>query len=417
MDISYLKSTMTLDEFRKSLSERDLKGLDSEFTYSTRKLVSLFKADGAHLNRWWVLTPVEWSCPCCKRSKSQIVRLNKNNYLTCQLHEHHDHMEEVVRTLFEKYSTSKKQQVADELSERFAIKSAFSLSAYDKTIVCFDCNKADADAKKIVKAHNFFSFSPKEISEFVIASPNKEHQINEEVAKKVWERVQPIFHIRMEMAERFAMIAAEKKDWYQPSEETSRQIERRSKWLFEHNNLLEIDKYEPEKILYNTEHFKGPNNSWRLKGNPLITKRPSKEELSYLISTKGKYWERYDENWKCPGCFRQKYECVRPSNKNKWVLEIKSAPLFFDEIFDINNQADPMCIDCMNTAIELGREVIKQTGECFDFPSSAVTLRELRQVVIPRPHSKHLFKNQIIDQIIPSMVSRFKEFLEQDKAK
>ena len=48
---------MTLDEFRNSLSERDLKGLDSEFTYSTRKLVTLFNADGAHLNRWWVLTP------------------------------------------------------------------------------------------------------------------------------------------------------------------------------------------------------------------------------------------------------------------------------------------------------------------------------------------------------------------------
>lgn len=408
---------MTLDEFRNSLSERDLKGLDSEFTYSTKKLVSLFKADGAHLNRWWVLTPVDWSCPCCKRSKSQIVRLNKNNYLTCQLHEHHDHMEEVVRTLFENYSTLKKQQVADELSERFAIKSAFSLSAYDKTIVCFDCNKADADAKKIVKAHKFFSFSPKEISEFVIASPNEEHQINEEIAKKVWERVQPIFQIRMQMAEKFAMIAAEKNDWYQPSEQTSRQIEIRAKWFFEYNNLLEIDKYEPEKILYNTEYFKGPNNSWRLKSNPLIEKSPSKEELSYLISVKGKYWERYDDNWTCPGCFRTKYECVRPSNKSKWVLEIKSAPLFFDGIFNINNQADPMCIDCMNTAIELGREVIKQTGECFSFPSSAVTLNELRQIVIPRPHSKHLFKNQIIDKIIPTMVNRFKEFLEQDQAK
>ena len=76
---------MTLDEFRNSLSERDLKGLDSEFTYSTRKLVTLFNADGAHLNRWWVLTPVEWSCPCCRRSKSQIVRLNKNDNLFCDL--------------------------------------------------------------------------------------------------------------------------------------------------------------------------------------------------------------------------------------------------------------------------------------------------------------------------------------------
>mgnify|MGYP003606805984 CR=1 FL=1 len=408
---------MTLDEFRNSLSERDLKGLDSEFTLSTRKLVTLFNADGAHLNRWWVLTPVEWTCPCCRRLKSQIVRLNKNNYLTCQLHEHHDHMVEVVKTLFEKYCTAKKQQVADELSERFAIKSAFSLSAYDKTIICFDCNKADADAKKIIKTHKFFSFSPKEISEFVVASPNKEHQINEEIAKNVWERVQPIFHLRMEMAEKFAKIASEKNDWYQPSEETSTQIERRSKLLFKNNNLLEIDKYEPEKILYNTDHFKGPNNSWRFKDNPLVTKRPSINELSYLIATKGKYWERYDESWKCPGCFRKKYECVRPSNKSKWVLEIKSAPLFFDEILDVNNQAEPMCIDCMNTAIELGREVIKQTGEYFEFPSSAVTLEELRQIVIPRPHSKHLFRNEIINQIIPSMTSRFKEFLEQSKIK
>lgn len=143
----------------------------------------------------------------------------------------------------------------------------------------------------------------------------------------------------------------------------------------------------------------------------LVTKTPSA-----IIYPKGKYWERYDENWKCPGCFRKKYECVRPSNKSKWVLEIKSAP-FFDEILDVNNQAEPMCIDCMNTVIELGREVIKQTGEYFDFPSSAVSLEKLRQVVIPRPHSKHLFRIEIINQIIPSMTNRFKEFLEQSKIK
>lgn len=406
---------MILNEFRESLKDKDLKGLDSEFTYSTRRLVALFNAEGAHLNRWWVMTPVDWFCPCCKRTKGQIVRLNKNNYLTCQLHEHHDHMEEVVKTLFEKYAIARNQQIADELSERFAIKSAFSLSAYDKTIICFDCNKADADAKKIVKAHNFFSFSPKEISEFVISSPNNEHKINEEITKQVWERVQPIFHIRMEMAEKFAMIAAEKKDWYQPSLETSKQIERRSKWLFEYNGLLEIDKYEPEKILYNTEHFKGNNNSWRLKNNPVIMKRPSAQELSHLISTRGKYWERYDDSWRCPCCDRKKYECVRPSNKNTWVLEIKSAPLFSDTILEINNRAEPMCVDCMNTALELGREVIKESGQTLDFPSSVVRLSELKKIVIPRVHSKHLLKNDVIDQLIPNMVKRFLSFLEKTK--
>lgn len=33
---------------------------------------------------------------------------------------------------------------------------------------------------------------------------------------------------------------------------------------------------------------------------------------------------------------------------------------FFNKILDINNQADPICIDCINTAIELGRKVIKR---------------------------------------------------------
>ncbi|HCE1882529.1 hypothetical protein [Vibrio parahaemolyticus] len=169
---------MIESEFRESIKDKDLVGIDSEFTYSTRKLVRDFNADGAHLNKWWVMTPVGWQCPCCKRSKGEIVRLNKNNYLTCQLHEHHDHMKDVVKELFESFSIKQNIIVADELSEKFAVKTAFSLSAYDNTVVCFDCNKADADAKKIVNAHKSFSFSPKQISEFLIVTANKEHQID-----------------------------------------------------------------------------------------------------------------------------------------------------------------------------------------------------------------------------------------------
>ena len=144
-------------------------------------------------------------------------------------------------------------------------------------------------------------------------------------------------------------------------------------------------------------------------------KRPSTQELSHLISTRGKYWERYDYSWRCPCCERKKYECVRPSNKNTWVLEIKSAPLFSDEVLEINNRAEPMCVDCMNTALELGREVIKESGKTLDFPSSVVRLSELKKVVIARVHSKHLFKNDVIDQLIPSMVKRFLSFLEKTK--
>jgi hypothetical protein len=42
-------------------------------------------------------------------------------------------MKDVVKELFEKYSIQKDHIVADGLSEKFAIKAAFSLSAYDNS--------------------------------------------------------------------------------------------------------------------------------------------------------------------------------------------------------------------------------------------------------------------------------------------
>ncbi|MBP2858500.1 hypothetical protein J8657_12895 [Dickeya oryzae] len=402
---------MDWETFKLSLAQRDLTGLDSEFTFSTKRLVSLFKADGAHLNKWWVMTPVEWVCPCCRRKKSEIVRLNKNNFLSCQLHEHHDHMKEVVKSLFEEFSTKKKVIVADALSERFAIKTAFSLSAYDNTVICSDCNKADADAKRLVKCHKFFSFSPKEISEFIYVTSNREHQINIEAAKKVWARAEPVFKIRLDLAEKFAIIAAEKQDWYQPSEKTAKQIETSAKYFFRINGLLEFDQYWPESLLYNTEVFKGAVNSWRMKINPIAKNKPTSNEVAHLSSTRGKYWNRYDEIWMCPCCKRVKYQCVRASKKNPWVLEIKKVPLFNPDKNNIDYEDMAMCADCVDTAINLGREVLSMANLNSIFPSSVITLEELTSVIIPRPHSMHAFKNSLIDKILPLIINRYTDFI------
>lgn len=397
---------MNHKEFQSSLSDKDLIGIDSEYTYSTRQLVKHFKADGAHLNRWWVMTSTEWACPCCKRKKREIVRLNKNNYLTCQLHEHHDHMKDVVKSLFEDLSIKQDCIVADELSEKFAIKTAFSLSAYDNTVICFDCNKADADAKRIVGAQRYFSFSPKEIGEFVISTSNKEHDIDKAIAQSVWERVEATFNVRMDMAKKFATIAAEKQDWYQPSEKTARQTERSAKYFFDSNGLLELNKYEPERLLYNTEPFKGNNSSWRLKNNPKNRTKPSENELLHLAATRGKYWKRYDDNWYCPSCTRSKLSCVRPSKKNPWVFEVKSVPLFLLGKNEVDYKAEPMCADCIDTSINIGREVIKESGAKVMFSSCVITLVELSKIIIARDHSKHLYDNERIKQLLPTLIGR-----------
>ena len=397
---------MNLEEFRASLSDKDLIGIDSEFTYSTRKLIEAFGACAAHLNKWWVMTSVDWSCPACSRKKSEIVRLNKYNFLICHLHEHHDHMKEVVKSLFEKFSTSRDRVVANELSERFAIKTAFSLSAYDNTVICFDCNKADADAKKLIGAHKYFSFSPDEIKAFIKTTPNREHQIDEVTAVDVWRRVEPTFRTRMEMAERFARIAAEKMDWYQPSTRTARDTARIAKHFFELNGLLDIDQHEPERLLYNTTPFKGENKSWRTTDSLLIRKIPSDNEISHLAATRGNYWRKYDSNWSCPCCDRSKIHCVRPSKKNPWVLEIKTVPLFIERDSSVDYRPDPMCADCIDTAINLGREVQNEGGSVLKFASSVITLQELSSIVIARPHSRHLFKNSLIDQLMPVFLAR-----------
>ncbi|WP_197734987.1 hypothetical protein [Photobacterium damselae] len=408
---------MTESEFIESLRERNLDGIDSEFTFSTRELVRVFKADGAHLNRWWVMTPVTWKCPCCCRTKDQIVRLNKNNFLTCQLHEHHDHMKDVVKELFESFSTKQNVVVADELSEKFAIKTAFSLSAYDNTVVCFDCNKADAVAKKIVQAHRYFSFSPKQISEFLTVTPNEEHKVDQQKAMQVWQEAEPIFKVRMEMAKNFARIAAEKKDWYQPSEHTARNIERKAKWHFERHGVTKINEYEPERVLYTPEPFKGKNSSWREKSNPQIWQKPSEKQLEHLASTRGKYWNRYDSSWNCPCCNRNKLSCVRPSKKNPWVLEIKSGSMYELASSEVNHQAEPVCADCLDTAINLGREVIKETGANVSFPSSVISIQELKQVIVVRPHSKHNHLNEKINFLMPVLMQRAKDIAALEKVK
>ncbi|MCL2898159.1 hypothetical protein [Brenneria tiliae] len=403
---------MKWKEFKLSLSKKDLIGIDSEFTASTRRLISFFKADGAHLNKWWVMTSVDWVCPCCKRKKSEIVRLNKNNFLTCQLHEHHDHMKEVVKSLFEEFSKRKKRIVADELSEKFSIKAAFSLSAYDNTVICFDCNKADADAKRLVKCHKFFSFSPREISEFICVIPNHEHQIDVKAANEVWARIEPIFKMRLNLARQFAEIAAEKQDWYQPSERTAKQTERIAKRLFKLNGLHDFDEIEPERLLYNTEPFKGSKNSWRIKNNPTAKKIPLANDIAHLAAVRGKYWNRYNEEWVCPCCQRKKYSCVRPSKKNQWVLEIKKAPLFDESKSKTKHHEIAMCMDCVDSAINLGREVSHFISKGIEFPSSVITLEELSKVIIPRPHSMHAFHNDLIETLLPSIIKRYLNFID-----
>lgn len=122
-------------------------------------------------------TPPDWECPGCRRTKSQIARLNKHGEFYCALHLHHDHIGDgICDVLGVNYFTSP-QDFRDYVDRYYR---------FSGVTVCMDCNRIDAQAKRLVGSPRHFSFSAKEISEFVIVAPRVSHKINEDEARRVF---------------------------------------------------------------------------------------------------------------------------------------------------------------------------------------------------------------------------------------
>lgn len=380
------------DELYEYLDHSDLVGLDSEFSFSSKLLVEKFNAKGIDMNRWWVMTSIDWCCPSCNRTKEQILRLNKHGYLIAHLHNHHDHMEDLVEDHFTKLSEAKDHVLADKLSHKFITRIAFSFSAYDKTIICFDCNAADATAKKLAKTPKEFSFSPSEISQFIVVKVNTEHEVDETLACRAWSNCKEAFDMRIKLVNQVAELAANNSHWYQPSETTALQVERQAKYKFSAYGLNKIN-YIPEDLLYKTNKFKGSNDSWRRKTNNQSSIGPSKGELQHLANVNGTYWKKVDDVWSCPVCRRSKVDCVRRSNQGIWSFTLSTAKLFSDGRFSV-------CNDCNTTATHLGKEVFGNRGELKVQASSIISTLELRQAIRAKPFNKHSINNDYVDELL-----------------
>ena len=407
------------DELLKHVESQNLHGIDSEFSGAMMALVKAFEAKGVHVNRWWVMTPPEWKCPSCGRGKSQIVRLNRHGFLTGQLHEHHDHMKDRVKKRFAEISVSRKTIVADTLAEKFAIRTAYGLSAYDNTVICSDCNQADRNAKAAAKTHADFSYSPAEILAFIKPRDNTApHEIDEAVATQIWMEGRELFQLRLNMVDQVAELAARNCHWYQPSETTAVRTERIAAWWFRRYGLDDLSRPsggEPEKLLYTSVVFSGELSSWRRKKIPPNKFTPTESDIQHLVATRGNFWKKVGEDWRCPCCGRSKRDCIRPSKKNPWVYEVKFK-LLFSSVERDRRSVEHICDDCSNTANHLGREAAGAIGQALEYPSSLVELSELRSVVISRAHSPHAVDNAKVDALLPHLVDRLYEIYEAESA-
>jgi hypothetical protein len=123
----------------------------------------IFKFDGAHCKKLYASIGADWRCPGCYRTKYQLMRWTKrfqgspNAFMgwVVGLHKHHDH---------------------GSWPGRFA-----------ETLVCEQCNSADATAKRVLGLPRDFSFAPSEIRQFVLGIPHGWHLIQYHVAAALYE--------------------------------------------------------------------------------------------------------------------------------------------------------------------------------------------------------------------------------------
>jgi rubredoxin len=358
-------------------------GLDGETSPQTQRIAQSLCATGFALNRWWVITPPDWICSVCRRSKREIARLNRRGAMMGELHAHHDHMREYVARRFAEVSAERGEIVADARATEFIKRAVPFACAFDETIICSDCNAADARAKVLVGAHPDFSFAPAEIAQFLIAAPNREHAIDASRARALWQERWPVFETRLRFIDRIAALAADNQHWFLAAEWADRPeaIERVAETRLGNAGYRgSLGAYIDDARSVRTP---APDlSAWRRRLPEIpIVPTPGQVEHTARV-THAHQWCLVPDDWVCPGCGRAKAAIVRPSANHPWAFVI--ADRWFHDEARIRIRA-VCCNDCRHAVLDLAKEA--------GVEGFLVDLQDLRDIVIPTPHARHAFRD------------------------
>jgi len=375
--------------------------MDGVMSPLTTCMIRKFGANGVDMTSWWAMTPPGWTCVGCGRRKEEIARLNQNGDLMCRLVEHHDHMRDLLKEEFARISSSQESVVADELAEHFAKRSATMISAYDNAVVCDDCNSVDSKAKKLVGAPKAFSFSPAEIRRFVIATPNRAHALNEELATEIWLAGKATFELRLKIAKRIATIGAKNEHWFQKGtcDSDPETIRSRFRAIADSHQVYGlVDRLCGSK---RSSDAVDPA-SWRNTIHPPATRFPTAGEIAHITRVShASAWSRVSDDWACPSCRRSKAQTIRMTNRDTWGIALQTIA-YRDPNGSRWGKKDILCADCSLTAQHMGKEAAARIGITDARYSILVEVAEVSRVVMPQEHARHRYMDDtelVVEQI------------------
>lgn len=127
----------------------------------------------------WNSVADNWFCPGCLRRKPECeVSTKAGDTLRC-LFEHHDHMRDYVKDYLverhgEWHAIGKSHPHPSEFF-RYIDLIKLLVQRFPHTLVCIDCNEAEAKIKKSVGCDKYFSFHPVELHRAIVPAKNQRH--------------------------------------------------------------------------------------------------------------------------------------------------------------------------------------------------------------------------------------------------
>jgi rubredoxin len=392
------------DKLIADITSGKFKQIDGIVSPLTKRLVQEYGAVDADMTQFWIMTPQDWCCPVCKRSKVEIVRKDKNNRLICRLVEHHDHMNDILVKRFTAISaTLKGGVVADDAAERFARRSSAMVSAYNNIVICQDCNNADANAKKAVGAPVDFSYSPAEISQFILPKKNSSHDIDDYKAREIWFAAKPTFELRMKIVERIADIAATNTHWFQETAPKDQPEHIKAECKFNLHYFYGLHDLPTHLLRISNQPVKN-YGGWKTKGAIKAGPVPTAGECDHVARVRDPYiWGLVPDDWYCPVCNRSKRETIRHNKNKDWCFGI-SRKSYRDLNCPRKNNQHIICRDCGLVAEDIGREALKAVGVSSGSKSAWVELSDIGAVIKARPHTRHEILPDKADEVVAKVI-------------
>jgi len=385
----------TAQAFLDHLAEVEFEGLDHIHSPLTRALVDTLNANGVRLNKWWICTPTTWHCPCCQRDKAAIARLDSKGALCGELHSHHDHLGDYFREVVnssEVLEPNEKSLMIQRLG--------YALSLFPRTIICPDCNALEGQAKIAVNAEPCFTFSPREIRQFIQVT-EQSITLDQAVAKQVYSRSVADFNLRQQFGHQLIRLY-HRHPIHEFDEWTEKKVTARAHTILRNYDVKDIHQniYSMAPVMAGISDEKVVDDSWRRASfepnERPITEQAKQELLSH--ETRSRHWRKVADDWHCPLCERSKQDCLKWNKHRQLSFTIGKLELLLNE-GDETPVEWQVCSDCQHHNRQLKQELIDADIYSPLYAQKHLTLHMLQLSFTAIAHNKHQPDNEFIDFI------------------